>query len=282
MEYYKKSLSYQGTQILNDRRDWTFEAVIVAYADEIAQRHHDIEDGIYAGIIDIDHLYGYLQNDPVFKPEIEKIPQYYDQTDLSGKIRTLSRMIVNFYVSQYSESLYKKIKDLSELLGIDMNCDATSKWKNSFSDYIEKNYESLNKCFGFSKAFVEADKNFEQYLRNHVVFSELAQSMDGKADYVIRQLVKAYLTNPQQLPDKTVISVVTDWYNAHNAVAKDEKPYMTKASIAREKLKDLLNKNDVLVKRLLLRRICDFIAGMTDQYAFKCFESLYGVKQPSI
>ena len=31
----------------DERRDWTFEGIVVACADEIAQRHHDIEDGIY-------------------------------------------------------------------------------------------------------------------------------------------------------------------------------------------------------------------------------------------
>ena len=31
---------------LIEKQDWTFEAIVVAYADEIAQRHHDVEDGI--------------------------------------------------------------------------------------------------------------------------------------------------------------------------------------------------------------------------------------------
>lgn len=44
---YYKNLPYKA----DDREDWTFEGIIVACADEIAQRHHDIEDGIYAGII---------------------------------------------------------------------------------------------------------------------------------------------------------------------------------------------------------------------------------------
>jgi dGTPase len=35
---------------------WTVEALIVAWADEIAQRHHDIEDGLEAKIIDKNEL----------------------------------------------------------------------------------------------------------------------------------------------------------------------------------------------------------------------------------
>lgn len=281
LDYYNKSLSYLGRPIIDDRRDWTFEAIVVAYADEIAQRHHDIEDGIYAGIIDVKHLYDYLLNDPVYKQEAEKIEliDYKDKDSASRNIRILSRMIVNFYVSQYSKTLAEKIENLSEVLHIDKQTTEAQVWRDSFFDYVEKKHKSLNGYFGYNDDLVKADTKFGKYLKNHVVFSELAQSMDGKADFIIKQLIKAYLTNPQQLPDKTIISVVDDWYYVRHAKAEDEKTYMTRASAARDTLKDLLNSNDPLIKKLLIRRICDFIAGMTDQYAFICFEELYGIKQ---
>ena len=50
------SLGFYDYSSLNEKEDWTFEAGIVAIADEIAQRHHDIEDGIYAGVINRDEL----------------------------------------------------------------------------------------------------------------------------------------------------------------------------------------------------------------------------------
>jgi len=280
LEYYKKSLVYQGKPILEDRRDWTFEAIVVAYADEIAQRHHDIEDGIYAGILDINHLHGYLLNDPYFKSEAQTVSMIKrnEQASASRNIRKLSRMIVNFYVSQYSRTLAETVEALAETLNIDKVNLESSKWKESFFDHIEKNHKSLNEYFGYNDDFAKADKKFGKYLKNHVVFSELAQSMDGKADYIIKQLVKAYLTNPQQLPDKTIISVVSDWYTLRHVKAQDEKTYMTRASAARDTLQELLNTDDPLIKKLLLRRICDFIAGMTDQYAINCYEELYGRK----
>ena len=53
---------------------------------------------------------------------------------------------------------------------------------------------------------------------------------------------------------------------------------MTMASKSRERLKSIMNKDDPDIKAILLRRICDFIAGMTDQFAMNCFERLYGTK----
>jgi dGTP triphosphohydrolase len=53
-----------------------------------------------------------------------------------------------------------------------------------------------------------SDERFKDYLSSHILQSELAQSMDGKAAYSIRQLIKAYLTNPQQLPDAAIVRAV--------------------------------------------------------------------------
>lgn len=36
---------------LSDNKNWSFEVFIVTVADEIAQRHHDVEDGIIEGIL---------------------------------------------------------------------------------------------------------------------------------------------------------------------------------------------------------------------------------------
>ena len=111
--------------------------------------------------------------------------------------------------------------------------------------------------------------------------------MDGRASYIIRQLVKAYLTNPQQLPDKTIISIVENFDNNNKkndnteTTADEDEKYSSKASKARIKLSTLLKESEAPVSSLLLRRICDYIAGMTDQYALSCFEKLYGIKQDS-
>lgn len=64
-----------------------------------------------------------------------------------------------------------------------------------FDNHVENENENFSKC----------DKKFQEYLTGIILKSELAQSMDGKSDFIIRQLFKAYLSNPQQLPDNTIV-----------------------------------------------------------------------------
>lgn len=266
---------------LVDERDWTLEGVIVAYADEIAQRHHDIEDGIYAGLIDIEQLIEYMKD--VFSltsmseklNEIENtISNYHYEKNIA--IKELSRLIVNSYVTDYKDNLYHKVKQVEKEL--DINAKNNSNWKEMVYFYVSSKYGDINSFFGFSDEFKKADNQFSDYLCNHILYSNVAQCMDGKASFIIRQLVKAYLTNPQQLPDGTIIAIIGDWNDVNSVQDINIMQHMTEASKARDRLKKLLTKGDADISRILMRRICDHIAGMTDQYAMTCFERLYGSK----
>ena len=150
------------------------------------------------------------------------------------------------------------------------------KWRENVYDHISSLNITLNEFFGLEGEEKESDKRFGKYLGSHILNSELAQSMDGKAAFIIKRLFKAYLTNPQQLPDKTIISIINEWNRIHSVDPKKISEYNTIESDSRERLKMLINENDCTIKNLLLRKICDYIAGMTDQYALDCFEKLYG------
>ena len=281
--FYEENLKIDDEPILIDKRDWTLEAIIVAHADEIAQRHHDIEDGIYAGIIDIKKLKGFLSNESGFDINfINRIKRLkIEETDRHIIIRELSKIVVDYYVTEYCKVIYQKVMALNR----ELNLPAHKKdWKNRMYDKViqEKN---LVEYFNFDDAFLEADKRFSGYLSDHILNSELAQKMDGKAVYIIKQLMKAYLTNPQQLPDKTIMSIIERWESKYGKDSKgkdklsDTGKRYTDESRARAKLKKLMKENDSGIKTILLRSICDYIAGMTDQYAINCFEKLYGISQ---
>ena len=63
----------------NSNENWTIEALIVRVADEIAQRHHDIEDGLFAKIIGKDEVLNLFKE--TFKDKISTdnkfIPQFF-------------------------------------------------------------------------------------------------------------------------------------------------------------------------------------------------------------
>ena len=271
---------YQGNNaIIQEERDWSLEGIIVSYADEIAQRHHDIEDGIYAGLINIKQLCDYIVNDKRFDKNltnrIEHLIDTMADISQSSIVRKLSRYIVDSYVTTYIESIYKIVKKQDSELSLSNH---PSDWKAILYEHIKKQGKTLREFFGYDIKMQECDNDFQQYLVNHILYSEQAQSMDGRAAYIIIQLIKAYLTNPQQLPGKTIIDIVKECekkgYTAPDAMSS----YMTKESLARNRLKEIMVDNQHDHKVILLRKICDYIAGMTDQYAISCFNTLYGIK----
>lgn len=50
----------------------TVEALIVALADEIAQRHHDVEDALETKIMDFEELYNKIDEVYVQNTEVDK------------------------------------------------------------------------------------------------------------------------------------------------------------------------------------------------------------------
>ncbi|MCR5691948.1 MAG: deoxyguanosinetriphosphate triphosphohydrolase [Eubacterium sp.] len=88
-----------------------------------------------------------------------------------------------------------------------------------------------------SQEMEEALKGLRQFMFDHVYINSVAKEEEKKAEYMIRLLYDHYVDNPQELPAE----------------------YFERA----EGQKDPIE-----------RIVCDFIAGMTDRYAVKTFESL--------
>jgi dGTPase len=141
---------------------------------------------------------------------------------------------------------------------------------------IQKEYDYFN-LISYEDKFKEKDRQFQEYLFNRILNSHLAQSMDGKANYILKKLIEAYLSNPKQLPDSTIIFLMTNYLTNHEFKEmtrnKSERHYV---GIMREKVSDLHNRRDEKFTTQLIRTISDFIAGMTDKYALKQYKMLFG------
>lgn len=268
---------YNRYERLFYENSWTIEALIVSEADEIAQRHHDIEDGIEEKIINISELVdtfeqcfnSYLSDDDqelvkYIRREKEKI--YY--------LPALSKLIVNFLT-------YKLIRDTSDnLINVQKQFDISC--KEDFYKYKSdiKSKIGIENIVKYSEDFINEEKNFKEYLSKRILNSHKAQSMDGKADYIIRKLFKAYITNPQQLPDKTIITLYRNIIDKEKFEELEDRysiEFLT--GMLRDKLEiDYFNKCEDDYKVMLLRVICDYIAGMSDNYAMHQYYQLYGSK----
>jgi dGTPase len=182
-----------------------------------------------------------------------------------------SQIIVNLFVNQLLDESRKKlnciIRDF-DIKGVNAN--------KEFHALKEKiSVENVKELISYSSAFSKRDIKFKKFLKSRIISSYVAQKMDGKADYLIRQLFKCFLANPQQLPDNTILRIYRNLGQKRKFINDDE-PFIKNVGLARDQLKtDHLKRTNKKFHAALLRTIADYIAGMTDQYALKIFHELY-------
>ena len=174
---------------------------------------------------------------------------------------TLSSFLVNLITRNVIEDISSKLLGYRDLYCINTSEDFENKKENN--DFINR----LKKDINFNENFKERDKIFEDFIRNRILHSHKAQCMDGKGNFIIRELFKAYLTNPQQLPDKTIIRLfdnLKDRTSINYLEQETAKDNLKKIGYLRDKLQELHSSNDKNYKECLMRTICDYISGMTD------------------
>ena len=284
---------------LDDNEDRSIEALVVKDADEIAQRHHDIEDAIELELIPKKKLLEKIKE--VFKEELDKKKMYksiikrieYEDLSKNELITNYSKLIVDLYVSEYIESLENLFMELNEKKEICQNEFKVYDKNNHLKEFCREML--IEKGTGFSIEFKKKDEKFQDFLKNAVLSSQSVQMMDGKGKYIIRKLFQAYFTNPQQMPDKTIKTFLRNIGVLLGIQIKQEDilPSFIRNEIEKyhgDILKEKEENKEIDVfgkflereitiyeyKIVLMRTITDYIAGMTDKYALKQYEILYG------
>ncbi|GAB1474511.1 hypothetical protein MASR2M69_19520 [Bacteroidota bacterium] len=181
---------------LIDNKSWTLEAMVVKYADEIAQRHHDIEDGLTANIIgrkEFETVFRGIFSEYLKESDLTLLKNINEAKNLNCALHDIASLILGFYSRNLIEHSTQELKLLLK--------EYKFKYHEEFDSVKDHIYNSCNvlKFIGFDKDFDEKDKEFQEYLINRILNSHLAQSMDGKASYILRNLIKAYMSNPKQL-----------------------------------------------------------------------------------
>jgi dGTPase len=253
---------------------WTFEGLIVGLADEIAQRHHDIEDGLIAGIIDrkelVDRFFDAFK-DFLDDKQQAKLQKIKDTTNINFAVHDISSLIISFYSKQLIDSITNTLNVFLQRYNIKSVEEFYAFKDNSISDFEPHNEVK------FSEVFNSCDGEFRKYLISRVLNSHLAQTMDGKASHILNIIIEAYLKNPKQLPDGTIVTLLSNYLpqTEFNDLTKDGSPQLV-AGKCREKVDRLSNSSDNKFKTILIRTITDYIAGMTDNYAISQYKMLYG------
>jgi len=183
-------------------------------------------------------------------------------------ITILSGLVVHSYVK-------KTINYLTEQLG-------ERKYKNIRELIQSPDLDTVMKNIDIYKV-VEGDEQLHRFLKERMLSSHIAQVMDGRADFLIRRLFKAYISNPQQLPDNTILIMMKTYRDyrqskgygnvAYSNVDFDEIPI----GEIRKHLAKLQTRGRFSFRAIMLRTICDYISGMTDRRAISEYQNLYGI-----
>lgn len=250
------------------------EGQVVAVADEIAQRGHDIDDAITSGLISaeelIDALSSYKYQDLYkrLKNENEKINAnsrcYINKRELV--VGRIISCIVSYFIKDVVQASEEEIKR-----------------KKAFSDDGIFN----EKLIVFSKNGEKCCKFIEKLVNKRVIADSEVAKFDSNADIVIKKLFEAYYKNPKLLHSGTLRKIYVDMLcsdsedvansaidliNGNLAVVRQEIREITTeeiTDITDDKQKVLFEK-----RKILIRNIADYIAGMTDSYAKKEYEEL--------
>ena len=269
LSFYKKysNLLLQEESVLPA---WSFEAYLVKWADEIAQRHHDIEDGIIAEVIDRKELYQFLEVTlkPFFNRKEKRFFKNLDITKTEYLIQELARIIVGCLNRNLIENSFRNLKRFKEFFDIKRREDFLDVYpKLELDQEISDAEGTIRICdiVSFAPELKNADERIHGYLKDRILNSYAVQRMDGKARFILRQIAKAYLTNPQQLTDSCIQRLFKEVMG----------PISTNIGDMRNWLNDKYFSQEKEIKQSLLRIICDLIAGMTDQFAMIEHQRLY-------
>ncbi|KGM99645.1 dGTP triphosphohydrolase [Clostridium botulinum] len=332
----------------------TLEGQIVAIADEIAQRQHDIDDGL------MDRDLGITLNDicKYLMAELRKITYQIEAFHMNSimdkystfylnnlkylmegieyidmdigierenlyKIGTLSTRVLNFFIQDVTINSLKNISNIRE--------EDVDKRDNKL--IIQK------KVVVFSFVGKKVNDIIETYIKRKILNSYNVNRFDAKAVFIIKQLFKAYYSNPRQMPEyilerllNRVKPILDDIYDIEFVDGEklrdinfvDSKPneviklvnlmklqidfkelelpegfninelkkrgYIKEdgslnefnlTKMAKDSYNDDYDNIESMLKALVeiqyayLSVICDYVAGMTDNFACKEYKNLY-------
>lgn len=269
----------------------TLEGQVVAVADEIAQRGHDVDDALTSGVMTIEEFCDRLKvgkcsklSEKIIKEiEIIKDTERLIADNQSLVISRIVTCIINYLVTTTIEY---SLEQMQNYTGNEITLQNTEKIV-SFSPEVEKVNEYL-----------------ERVVQKKVICNSEVARADYNASVIVKNLFEKYYSNPRLLHSGTIHKMFIETIQHRNkAVANsainlndgkiklvnDEIKEMTKDEIDEEIISKYLKEEESVKekytdksiinfekRKILVRAITDYIAGMTDGYALEEYRKLEG------
>lgn len=254
----------------------SLEGQVVAVADEIAQRGHDVDDALTSGVMTVSEFMDRLKIDKcgelrgLIEKEIEKID-------------TARRLLPNKQEMQVARIVHRIIR---YFIG---DVISNSQKKIDSSTRTDIDYFNTETYVAFSENGEKVNKYMEKIVQKKVICNYEVARADYNAEVVVKTLFRKYYENPRLLHTGTLQKIFHDTLMhkdadvSNSAVClNDCSVDLANAEIEEMALKPLGGAEDAKVqekvrlekRKILIRNIVDFIAGMTDGYALQEYEKI--------
>lgn len=256
----------------------TLEGQVVAVADEIAQRSHDIDDAFASHLITPTELSQYLSlnKSSVLREQID------EEIDEINKLESQNRLF-----SDKNELIYTRISSIIVHYFIQDVCAATKQRMDNYDvvRFNADNHRINQKMVWFSDAGEDLCKYLENIISKKVINSHEVTMFDQNGSNIVLALFRAYYKNPMLLHKGTLQRIwneyraqgfkVISFKEGKPQLIKDEWMKITTEPIPADEARRTSEQERILKKRIILvRGICDFISGMTDSYAINEFNRI--------
>lgn len=263
------------------------EGQVVAIADEIAQRGHDVDDALTSGVMTIEEFKDRLKIDKCrelfnrINEEINKIDNS-ERLIIDRKELIITRIvstIINYFIQKTIENSLIKVRENERLGKITLDNKVTMV---CFPTEVDK-----------------VNRYLEKVVQKKVICNYEVARADYNASIIVQKLFSKYYKNPRLLHSGTVHKIFLETLKHENKEVSNSAIYLSDGNIelVNEEIEEITSKklNETIIldyfknhdhacnekdivlfekRRILIRAITDYIAGMTDGYALEEYEKL--------
>ena len=154
------------------------EAQVVCVADEIAYMCHDLDDGVYSGLLDEREMRAEL---PLWRRIAEEVLSDYPKVDAEGLRKETIRRLINYQVTDAVEESDRRLAEM----------DPGS---------VDEIREAEGRVIGHSPELEAENELIGAYLFENLYRHYKVLRMSTKANLVMKSLFEAYTDTPKMLP----------------------------------------------------------------------------------
>lgn len=269
----------------------TLEGQVVGIADEIAQRGHDVDDALTSGVMSIDEFVDRLKIDKCrqLQAEIEQELRSVEESkrliaDINElKISRIVTCIIKYFINTTIDHSREKIHDYLETEN------------GTTTPLLEQNVKLVE----FSQEVEAVNLYLERVVQKKVICNNDVARADYNANMVVKSLFEKYYSNPRLLHVGTIHKIFLETLRHKNKAVSNSAVNLNDGSIklVNQEIEDITIRSvdldlvkeylqhrnfecsdrDIVIfekRKILVRAIVDFIAGMTDGYALEEYNKL--------